>query len=141
MAGRLPYITRRKYPHMVGDETKVWNRFVVKFPKRFDTVDYDFRVGEGMPYQEDWEDNIRRMVTAITQKRIDVVGWNGDRPTIIEVKVRAGLSALGQVLGYAALFRIELPKFPFPEMMIVCETTTADDLIIFENQSIPVEIV
>lgn len=141
MAGRLPYRTRRKYPHMVGDEKQVWNRFVVKFPKRFDTVDYDFRVGEGMPYQDDWEPNIRRMVTALTQKRIDVVGWNGDRPTIIEVKVRAGLSALGQVLGYIELFKSELPSFPNPRPMIVCEITTADDLKIFKSQSIPVEIV
>ena len=141
MAGRLPYRTRRKYTHMVGDESKVWNRFIVKFPGRFDTVDYDFRVGEGMPYQDDWEDNIRRMVTALTQKRIDVVGWNGDRPTIIEVKVRAGLSALGQILGYVALFKLELPKINFPRAMIVCEVTTADDLKIFKSQSIPVEIV
>ena len=81
------------------------------------------------------------MVTALTQKRIDVVGWNGNRPTIIEVKVRAGLSALGQVLGYVALFKSELPFFPNPRMMIVCENTTADDLKVFQSQSIPVEIV
>jgi len=103
MEGRLIYGKRELYPHMRPEETDTWNRFVVKFPDRFDTVDYDFRVGLGAPVAENEEDNYRRMIKMLSQKRIDALAWNDDLPTIIEVKVRTGLSALGQVLGYKIL--------------------------------------
>ncbi|MBA7589847.1 hypothetical protein ES708_31940 [subsurface metagenome] len=115
MAGRLPYIKRKVYPHMVGEEIGIWGRFVDKFPDRFETVDYDFRVGEGIALSMEEDENYSRMAKMLSQKRIDVVGWVGDSPVIIEVKKRVGLSTLGQVLGYRILFENEFKNFPSPD--------------------------
>jgi len=141
MSGRLPYGKRYKYPHMIGDDIEIWERFVDKYPGYFNTVDYDWRVGKGMSLDQTWDPKIKRMATMLTQKRIDVIGWKDDQPVIIEVKKRVGLSTLGQVLGYKTLFINEFPKIKTPELMIITEIIGADDLMILKIFDIPVEIV
>ncbi len=141
MAGRLPYIKRIRYTHMVGDEVAIWSRFIEKFPGRFQTVDYDFRVGQGMEVAPDWPDNRKRDAKSLSQKRIDVIGWNKERPTIIEVKKRVGLSALGQILGYRQLFMEEFNKIQSPRVLIVTENIGIDDARILRAMKVPVEVV
>jgi len=141
MSGRLPYLPRRNYPHMVGEDKATWDRFVAKFPDRFDSVDYDYRVGRGEIPPEDYPVNYARMVTQLSQLRIDVVGWNKEKPTIIEVKERGLVSALGQLTGYRVLFVRDLPNFGMPDLMLVCGSITADALTVFNAVGIPVEVV
>lgn len=141
MAGRLPYVKRKFYPHMVGEEIEVWNRFVDLNPERFETVDYDFRVGEGIILPAGEEENYARMAKMLSQKRIDVVGWVGDHPTIIEVKGRVGLSTVGQVLGYASLFAKEFKHFPAPELLVVCEMISDDDAGVLLDYEVEIVVV
>lgn len=141
MAGRLPYVKRKFYPHMVGDEIEIWGRFVDLFPGRFDSVDYDFRVGEGIPLSPGEEENFVRMAKMLSQKRIDVIGWVGDLPTIIEVKGRVGLSTVGQVLGYASLFAKEFKHFPAPQLLVVCEMISDDDAGVLIDYEVDIEVV
>ena len=141
MSGRYPYIKKRNYTHMMGEDKIIWERFIDKYPKRFDTVDYDWRVGEGIDLNPDWEDNIMRMANMITQKRIDVLAWNGEQPTIIEVKKRVGLSTLGQVLGYKELFVTEFKNIDIPDLLVITESIGADDRLVLERFNIPVEVV
>jgi len=141
MGGRLPYVSRRNYPHMTGEERDVWDRFVEKYPVRFDSVDYDFRVGNGEIPPEDYPGNYSRMVTQLTQLRIDVVGWNGEKPTIVEVKGRATIAALGALTGYRVLFVRDLAQIRMPGLLLVCSSITDDALHVFESMEIPVEVV
>jgi len=141
MPGRLPYVKRRFYPHMVGDEIEIWGRFVDKFPDRFDSVDYDFRVGEGIVLHGEEEEAYKRMATMLSQKRIDVIGWVGDHPSIIEVKKRVGLSTLGQVLGYRVLFLKDFQHFGFPELLVVCAMVSPDDHFVLEKNKVEIEVV
>ena len=141
MSGRFRYEKRIKYPHFLQEDILVWERFMIKFPERFETVDYDFRVGQGAVIPGENESQWKRMVTMLSQKRIDVLAWVDNQPTIIEVKTRVGLSALGQVLGYKTLFMKYFKNFPDPEMLIVCEKISPDDLDVLEGNNIPVEVV
>lgn len=141
MAGRFPYGVRYKYPHMLGEDVPVWGRFVSGFPGRFDSVDYDFRVGEGVRGDPAWDDATRRMAKMLSQKRIDVVGWNGDVATIIEVKDRGGLSAIGQLRGYRTLWNRDLPAFRDPDLLLVCGRISSDDLLAVGAEGIRVEVV
>lgn len=136
MPGRFAYVARFKYPHMIKAEANVWNRFLLEFPDYFDGCDYDWRVGDGMLVKPEWEENIKRMATMITQKRIDVVGWKGDSPTIVEVKNRAELSTLGQILGYFDLFVKDFPNFPEPEMLVLCHMIGEDDRFVMKKHKI-----
>lgn len=141
MSGRFPYEPRRKYPHMLGEDVVIWERFIEKYPDRYDSVDYDWRVGRGMELDADWEENVKRMATAITQKRIDAVGWNGDDVTIIEVKKSVSIGTLGQILGYRSLFVKEFPNFSVPKLLVVCESMGFDDKTVLDDYKIPVEVV
>lgn len=141
MAGRLQYGKRYKYPHMIGDDAVIWERFMDLFPKKFETVDYDFRVGSGVPVPPGEPENYARMMTMLSQKRIDVVGWKNESPTIIEVKRRVGLGTLGQVFGYRILFERDLANIKSPEILVVCEEITADDRVVLEVSGVPVEMV
>ena len=141
MSGRLVYGKRYRYPHMIEDEKLVWERFMDLYPGKFETVDYDFRVGKGVVIDGEPGEPWPRMAKMLSQKRIDVVGWVGDSPTIVEVKKRVGLSALGQVLGYRILFMKDLKHFPEPELLVICETISDDDHVVLEGSNIPVEVV
>lgn len=141
MSGRLPYVKRKYYPHMVGDEIEIWDRFVDKYPGRFETVDYDFRVGEGTAIEGGEGDSYVRMARMLSQKRIDVIGWVGDIPTIIEVKMRVGLSTLGQVIGYRVLFLKDFQEFGQPDLLVVCALISSDDHYVLESNKIEIEVV
>jgi len=141
MAGRLKYGKRYRYPHMIEDEKVVWERFMELYPGKFETVDYDFRVGKGVDLVGELDAPWPRMAKMLSQKRIDVIGWVGDSPTIIEIKKRVGLSALGQVLGYRILFMKDLKHFPEPKLLVICEMISEDDHEVLEGSNIPVEVV
>ncbi len=138
MFGRFSYGERYKYPHMQSQEVDVWERFMTLNPGFFMTVDYDWRVGQGVSVPFPVSDNISRMARMLSQKRIDVLGWNGEQPTIIEVKMRVGIQTLGQVLGYKVLFEQEFPKILKPEMMVVCQEIERDDQDVLDSYKIPV---
>jgi len=141
VSGRLPFVARHKYAHMVAEEATVWDRFIEKFPGRFDSVDYDFRVGGGQTELPFEEENYVRMAKMLSQMRIDALCWNGEQPTIIEVKDRAVLSAIGQLQGYKILFEQNLEYFLSPAMLMVCSTITRDVESVFAEMKIPVEVV
>ena len=141
MYGKYVYGVRYKYPHMYGREREIWTRFMTLNPGFFITVDYDWRVGVGVKMPPDTEENIRRMGKMLSQKRIDVVGWNQEQPTIVEVKQRLGIQTLGQVLGYQLLFSKEFPNIQKPKIMVVCEMGEQDDFDILKAYKVPVYVV
>jgi len=126
---------------MIDEEKLVWERFMDLYPDKFETVDYDFRVGEGVKIESEPGTPWPRMAKMLSQKRIDVIGWVGDSPTIIEVKRRVGLSALGQIYGYRTLFIKGFASFPTPKILVVCSTISEDDRVVLEAAKVPIEVV
>ena len=141
MTGMFPYKKRFRYPHMIEAETETWNLFIDAFPGRFDSCDYDFRVGQGMILDKQWPDDVRNMATAISQKRIDVLAWAEKSITIIEIKKRASLSGIGQLAGYRILFKNEFKNLQVPDLLLVCQTIDRDDQLAFDITGIPVVVV
>ncbi len=126
---------------MLGADVEIWERFVLMFPNEYDSVDYDVRVGEGIAPLAHLPDNIKRDARALTQKRIDVVGWNGESPTIIEVKSRAGLGVLGQILGYQILFNKDFPNIQKPGLLIIAGRIAPDDAYVLSESMIKIIVV
>ena len=133
MPGRFNYEERRKYPHLIGEDTEVWTRFIRKYPERFDTVDYDVKVGKGTAADSIMDKTSRDQWTQLTQKRIDVIGYKNDFVTIIEVKKRVTLFTLGQVLGYRFLYLREHPELPLVATLIICSTIDQDDIDVLKH--------
>jgi Endonuclease NucS len=98
------YEKRYKYPHLAPNDVAIWEKFIDTYPTRYSTVDYDFALG-GVPLSAQiFNSPIGNEMVRIYQRRIDVLAQSGNETHIIEVKPRAGLSALGQVKGYAELY-------------------------------------
>ncbi len=141
MAGKFNYELRNKYPHLIGEDTAVWERFVRKFPDKFDTVDYDVHVGSGIEPLDAIESNVVDQWRDLTRKRIDVIGWNRDFATIIEVKKRVGLPTLGQVIGYRYLYHREHDNIFLKPLLIVCSQINKDDIDVLNHFGILFEVV
>ena len=136
MPGQFNYKQLRKYPHMIGEDSDVWTRFITKFPSHFDTVDYDVRVGKGSLTKPLEEEDYRNYWSQLTKKRIDVVGYKDVFVTLIEVKKRASLFTLGQVLGYKFLYQREHSDVPLIQTLIICSSITPDDVDILNHYGI-----
>lgn len=111
---------RRNY-HMLPQDIRIWDRFLLAFEKEYDRFDYDVRVGPLPPNLPDLPPNLQPLVDALYRLRIDVVAWKGDQPTIIEVKPNAGLSCLGQLLTYNYFWRKEKKSRKKPILMAVTD--------------------
>ncbi len=136
MTGKFNYEVRHKYPHLIGEDKEVWDRFVKEYPGKFDTVDYDVHVGSGIQPPEDLEPKPAQQWKNLTMKRIDVVGWKNDFATLIEVKKRVGLPALGQALGYRFLYRLQWPKTNLSPSLIICSQIYHDDRMVLQHYGI-----
>lgn len=92
------------YPHMGPRDVSIWERFIEKNPDAYETVQYDYRVGDPPPFNtltdegDDWKQD------ALYRLRIDVVGKLGNHVDIVEVKPDAGPSTIGQVESYKTLY-------------------------------------
>lgn len=106
------------YPGMAQAEMIVWDRFLRTDANIFDGFIYNQRVGEAPPAPAGTEDNFARMWLEINQSRIDAIGITEDFLTVFEVKVSAGLGAIGQVMGGRILLLIELTD-PRPVQMAI----------------------
>lgn len=124
----FPYSKRINYPHMLGGDVSIWERYIALNPIRFDSVAYDIHCGEGQPVDPSWDLNIQTMAKTLTQRRIDVLGIRDGYYTIIEVKVQAGTSAIGQLLCYRRLFQ-ETFSYPLDiDLLLITDLYNRDVL-------------
>ena len=97
-------LTRIRYPHMVREEIEIWKSYLRKFGERFERYEYDVHVGKGCGKIPGLGETYQRMATRLSQKRIDVVGYRGNKAYIIELKPIADMEAIGQLRGYKTLY-------------------------------------
>ena len=136
MPGKFNYELRHKYPHMIGEDSAVWQRFIIRFPDRFNTVDYDIKVGTGADTNYITDPKYSSYWSNLTKKRIDVVAYKDKIATIIEVKNKASLFTLGQILGYKFLFTQSNPELTSIQTLIVCSVISPDDISILDHYKI-----
>jgi len=126
MPGKYPAEKLHRYPHLMISDIRIWEQYLEVVDHGFDSFDYDVHVGEGVVPGEGWEPEIKAMALALSEKRIDVVGWKSGIPTIIEVKPSAALSAIGQALCYRELYVRRNPAGVRPLLMIVTDFEMPD---------------
>jgi len=108
-----------RYPHMSPGEEKLWDKYLAWTPYTFSNLTYDLHLGDSAPLDPTWEPWLVNLVLATSRKRVDVIGETESEIIIYEVKERAGMSALGQLLCYEALYREEYkPTKPIRKAVI-----------------------
>ena len=132
---------RLSFPAMLPAEIAVWRAWLRLHQGEYDRFDYNERVGPGFDPGGAVPDYIRTMSIKNTRKRIDVVAWQGSQPLIVEVKDRAGLSAIGQLLGYRVHWRLEHPQDTPPKMLLVANRLADGMVEVLRAHEMPYELV
>mgnify|MGYP001578618229 CR=1 FL=1 len=141
MAGRFKMEKLPKYPHLKPEDVAVWERFLSANPDFFDSVDYDFRVGEGAPAPENLAENMAADLKVLTQKQIDVVGYKNDVVWIVELKPKADMRALGQVISYEILYKKQEGEQITTKKAVIAGGIENDLAGVYESNAIDVFIV
>jgi len=94
-----------KWKHLSPAENVLWSRWMEKYGHLWHDYQYDVYVGKGRPPLPEWPDWLKELQEKLSRRRLDVLAWRDGVLWIFEIKPQAGLSALGQVLGYRELYR------------------------------------
>lgn len=114
LAVKLP-----KYPHLLPADVLLWERFLDQYPDYFESVEYDVHVGGAVDHSPWWSDKFRIEASWLASKRIDVVGHRKGEIWIVELKPEAGLSAIGQLIGYELLYQKRYsPTWPLVKCLV-----------------------
>ena len=102
-------------------EQTLWRRYrrVLSLPGGT-KVSFNTRLGEGSPAPTPTTDELRADWKALTQRRADVIlTFPSGGVTIIEIKPRASLGAIGQLKAYARLLAAETITGPI-RLILLC---------------------
>lgn len=127
-----------KYPHMLPAEVRRWDAFLDQHGPVVGRVSYDVHLGEGAPIDPDWPEWMAAMVRTLSTHRVDVVIERETEVVIVEVKGVAGLGAVGQLVGYEALWVKERGLDRPVKLLLVCERCEADMRAVFDWYEIEV---
>lgn len=131
----------QEYVHLLPQEVRIWDRFLRNPPWPIVSVVYDLHVGQGIPPKPEWDEGMVRMVQAVTRKRMDAVVTIPGATVLIEIKPRAGMSALGQLIAYKQLFLSEHAPVGDLRLACVCEHVEADLDRVFRQNGIEIYVV
>lgn len=129
-----------KYPHMGTREERIWDAYLEQYGTPAGRIEYDVHLGEGAEADPEWPEWMKVMVKALSTKRADVAAETTFGVTIFEIKRRAGLSAVGQLLGYEALWFKERGGWKPVSLVVVCEYIEPDMADVFEYYKVGVVV-
>lgn len=127
-----------RYKHMLPRDVRLWERFLEQYGEYFDRFDYDIRVGVGVGDIYGYDEMTALIAKALTQKRIDAVGFRSGEIWLFEIKPKAGLSAIGQVLAYKTLYENQYGKGSVYRIAIITDRTDIDEYTVCQEHNIRV---
>lgn len=134
-------IRRAKYPHMMKQEIVTWKKFLKRYGHNFSKYRYDVHVGKGVGRIPGFAAVLQDMAVRLTQKRIDVVAARGLETFIIEIKDRASMAAIGQLLTYRELYEKRYGFGRISGLIIVAESVDPDIKGVIEKFKIKLFVV
>lgn len=130
----------RQYPQMTANESQVARAWLVQHADEFDDVDFNVRIGTALELGAGFDDATRRQAAIVTQKRADMVATKGTAVTIVEVKIRVSLAAMGQLLGYDVLYRLDYPQTSSVRLVAIGYDALLDAASLLLAHNISVEL-
>jgi hypothetical protein len=112
----VPVTMSGRYPQMAKNDMLVWERFLLIHGGEFEAAAYNVALGGVTPAGDELSEADRLMWKYNTAKKIDALLRREGECWLVEVKPTASLSAIGQVVGYTLLAKVDpftdLPVFP-----------------------------
>lgn len=133
--------SRTRFPGLALREILILIAWLQKHESEYDRVEGNVRVGKGDDPGPSVPEYLRRMAILNSQKRIDAVAWKGQQALLIEVKQRAKMADVGQLLGYQVLFEQDHPDLAAPSLLIVAASAVPEIEALLTAQSVELEVV
>ncbi len=128
-------LAKPSYDGMLDAVAGLWRDFLKLYGDKFETVEYNVRVGQGLDPGPSQSEEMRRMWYMVTTKRVDVVANRQNQTWVIEVEERPGLRTFGQLRAYELM----LPKYyPVRDVVVaalVCRYIGFDMFGLFRAQN------
>lgn len=131
----------QEFTHLLPLERPIWARYLAATSEEFLSLTYDLHLGEGAPIDPALSVGTQAIIAAVSRKRVDVVGETADSIIIFEVKPRAGMGAMGQLLTYRELYLREVRPMKPIRMMVVCERVEPDVPRVYAQYGIEIALV
>lgn len=125
-------IVMPRYAHMMQMDHDVWTRFLESGDFPLQEVWYDVHVGAGLRMPPGSAELDKRISAALYEKRIDVVARIGSQLWVVEVKPKADMTALGQIITYRELFIQRYRPTGSVLGVVVCDQVDDELLFLFE---------
>jgi len=137
---KIDYIrSLQTLPALTPVESAVALAWLNEHYQAYDSIEFNVRLGQGVILPEGSPDYLKKFVRASHAKRADMIlTANGDA-TIVEVKIRIGASALGQLLTYRQLYAGEHPEVKAIHLIAAGATIEPDVEAILNSHGIGVE--
>lgn len=85
-------------------ESVICQAWIGEHSEEWDAIDFNVRLGEGMEFEREVDAETRRIGQLLSQKRADLIVTTLHQVAIIEVKIRLGPTAIGELLVYRHLW-------------------------------------
>lgn len=116
------YEVMNKYPGMRPQDEVLWDSFVMLHPDEFETVYYDYHIGNPATNPAMEKDMRQSGSFDVSQWDIDALALDGTQWYVVEIKPNALAGALGQALAYTALLKTEDAMFKNAQPMVITDT-------------------
>ena len=121
-------LIRSHYPERTDHESALIRDWLKARGEQYDRFAFSVRLGTPAPVDPTHLPGVQRSAAWSSLKRIDVLAWEGEQPTIVEVKARVTPSCLGQVLTYRDLFLERYPESLPPKLLVIGRTSDVDTI-------------
>jgi hypothetical protein len=136
----LELFLKMQFPERNLRESAIIRDFLVAHIDEYDRFSFSVRVGQGLTADPSHLPGVQRSTVFSSQKRIDMMAWQGAQPFIFEVKDRLNVYVLGQLQSYAHLWMEENPDAPAPRFAAITRYGDPDIERVLEANGVDVYI-
>lgn len=133
-------VTAARLPALTPLESAIGQAWLKEHQAEYDQVDFNVRLGEGIQLPPGSPEFMQRYARASTTKRADMILRAGSVATIVEIKIRIGAGALGQLQVYRDLYAAQTPEVSDVVLIAIGQSIEPDIRAILAGAGISVEL-
>jgi hypothetical protein len=127
-------------PGLRRPDTKVAQAWLREHAPEYDSVEFNVRLGQGIVLPETADPSMKLFAQAVSTKKADLVLHAGANVTIVEIKIRVGGSALGQLELYKNLYLAAHPEAGDVRMIVAGQYLEPDVESVYRAHNITIEL-
>lgn len=126
-------------PGLRKPDTAIAKAWLRAHAAEYDAVEFNVRLGQGIVLPEGSDPSLVLFAQAVSTKRADIVAHAGRDVTIVEIKIRIGGAALGQLVLYRQLYRDAYPDTGNVRLIVAGQYLEPDVAATYAAHSIAIE--